>query len=583
MSRVVSAGWVGLLGAMSLLGGAFLPSQLAAVSAGAVVLAAGGLVLCEWRPDRAERLILAGAGLVVLGLAISRADVMNGMERLGWWLVAGAVLALGRRLKAWRWENLVLSMSAAWVAAAVCAEGWVFGAPRVAGFFDNPNVAAAVLLPALLLLPDLEAPAWCRGGLAALLGAGIVCTGSRAALLALVVAAVVLAPKRLRRWWPVLLVLVAAVGAWRLAAWPDPLAWRRPAIWRASLMVVREHPLLGASAGGFDETVLPFRPEEPSAVARWSKRPDTAESTPLQMAAELGLPAALLVLMGAAVLVSGRGRSSWRRTEAALLAAIAVLAMVHDVLGIPILLWLWAWLAGRAIGPPAEVENAPRPLWAKAVMAVALVALLGRAVLPPELVRVAVHDGSSPREAGRVEPLASLPWALEARRLLNLRDWSWEDAAAAGDAADRALEFHRRDATTWYALAECRARTAWELGMTPAVLEGAEIAFDTATSLDPHSPWAWLAWARAERNRGRLNRAVALARRAVIEEPCLVRGWLLIGRLALDSGQVDKARAALARSLAARDRGRGRLLTRYERDLVEAPSWEVRQLQEALP
>ncbi len=583
MSRAVSAGWIGVLSTMCLLGGAFLPSQLGAVSAGAVLLAAAGLVMSEWRPDRAEQLLLSGVILAVLGVAVARADVMNGVERLGWWLVAGAGLVLGRRLAIWRWEKVVLVISAAWTAVAVCAEAWVVGAPRAGGFFFNPNVAAAVLVPVLLLLPELAAPVWCRWGLTVLMVAGIVCTGSRAALLALVVGAVVLAPQHVKRWWPVLLVFVAAVGVWRFAVWPDSLAWRRPAIWRASLMVVREHPLLGSSAGGFDETVLPFRPEEHSAVARWSKTPDSAESTPLQLAAEIGLPAAVLVLIGVAILVMGRGPKPLRRSGAALLAAIALISMVHDVLGIPILLWLWGWLAGRAVGPPAETETARRPLMAQVVLAAALIAVLGRMVIPPELVRVAVGKGAPALAASRVEPLASLPWALEVRTLLQLPDWSWKEAASAGDAAERALEYHRRDARSWCALGECKARTARELAMAPAVLEGAEVAFDTATRLDPHSPWAWLAWAKMERDRGRLDRALALARRAVTEEPCLVRGWLLISRLGLDRGQMEKSRTALGKALAARDRARGRLLTHYERDLLEAPSWQIDQLRKALP
>ena len=81
---------------------------------------------------------------------------------------------------------------------------------------------------------------------------------------------------------------------------------------------------------------------------------------------------------------------------------------------------------------------------------------------------------------------------------------------------------------------------------------------------------------------GRIDEAVGLARRAVAEEPHAVRAWLLIARLELDRGQVDAARRALSTAqTSVTMRGRHARNT-YERDLLYAPAWQFRQLEEAL-
>jgi predicted Zn-dependent protease len=134
----------------------------------------------------------------------------------------------------------------------------------------------------------------------------------------------------------------------------------------------------------------------------------------------------------------------------------------------------------------------------------------------------------------------------------------------------------------WGGVALAQARVVTDLGPWPDAVREARRAFSRAVELEPHQPWYWLEWARFERTMGRIDEAVGLARRAVAEEPHAVRAWLLISRLELDRGQVDAARSALATartSIATRTR---HARNAYERDLLYAPPWQFRQLEEAL-
>ncbi len=580
MSRVLTVGWTCLLGLMWLYGGAFLPRQLVWISALAALLVGVTAAGLRGPLDPGERLLAAGLGLAALGLLVVHGDPLSGLERLGWWAVGLAALVAGRRGSTLRWGTPPLMAAAVCVALGTMAEGIVLGVPRAGGLFENPNVAAGVLVPALVLVVGAKIPGPVRGAVAAILLAGLVATGSRAGLVAVMAAGAVAVPRRWRRWWPLAAALLVAAGVWRMTAWPDPLAWRRPAIWKASATVALSHPLWGASAGAFDEAVLPFRPEEPTAVARWSKRPGSAESTPLQALAETGLPAAGLLGWGFLVLATAAVRRG--APDAAMVGAVLVFAVFHDVLGVPVLLWSWAWMLGRAAGPPGTAARSGGHPAAVAMAGLAVALLLGRATVAPELALVRLH-GDGPVSAAATEPLLALPWLERAHEKLTEPGWSWQDGAEALDAADRVTSLHPADSTGWRLLGECAARTARELAMLPPVSRRARQAFEHATRLDPHSPWGWLGWARLERDLGRLERAQALARRALTEEPHLVRGWLLLARLALDRGEVGTARRALLEAEAALRLERGRLLSRYERDLLEAPRWQLEQLRKAVP
>jgi predicted Zn-dependent protease len=126
------------------------------------------------------------------------------------------------------------------------------------------------------------------------------------------------------------------------------------------------------------------------------------------------------------------------------------------------------------------------------------------------------------------------------------------------------------------------ARVVADFGRWPDSVEGAREAFARAIALEPHQPWSFLEWARLERNLGRTDDAIDLVRRALDEEPHTVRARLFLARLELDRGEVKAARQAYAAAVNSA-RLRKRLdLNAYERELLDAPTWQFREIAEAL-
>jgi cytochrome c-type biogenesis protein CcmH/NrfG len=155
-------------------------------------------------------------------------------------------------------------------------------------------------------------------------------------------------------------------------------------------------------------------------------------------------------------------------------------------------------------------------------------------------------------------------------------------AAEAIARSRRAVRVRPSSAVLWGELGIVQTRVVTDFGLWPDSVEGAREAFARATELEPHQPWHWLEWARLERSLGNLEAASSLARRAIEAEPHAVRVWLFIARLELDRGQVEGARLAFreARDSAALRTRRG--LNSYEKELVSAPEWQFRELEEAL-
>jgi O-antigen ligase len=229
----------------------------------------------------------------------------------GAWLLAGAAS---------------VAISLPQVFAPSLADGdWIArsGIPgRAVGNLRQPNHLATLLLwSAVAVVPILE---WVRtrgaaqtasvmlAGLFALLLFGVVLSGSRTGL----VGAALLAPwglldGRLSRASRALLIaspLICAGGWWMLtllaglqdAATPLGAAARlgesdlssgRLSIWRDTLTLISQHPWLGVGFGEFNFawTLTPFPQRHPQFF-------DHTHNLPLQLAVELGVPLALLVL-----------------------------------------------------------------------------------------------------------------------------------------------------------------------------------------------------------------------------------------------------------------------------------------------
>jgi O-antigen ligase len=147
----------------------------------------------------------------------------------------------------------------------------------------------------------------------------------------------------------------------------DPYNYARISIWKSSLEVIAQKPLLGVGFGQFVHVSKRFSFPVEGQVARYLKRVGMAHSEYLQHMAELGIPAALLLfcLLGYLMfLVWKRSASAWTENrcfhEAAILTAIGVAAhaLVDNCWTIPVTA---ASLIVVALADPLPVTPRKRP------------------------------------------------------------------------------------------------------------------------------------------------------------------------------------------------------------------------------
>ena len=228
---------------------------------------------------------------------------------------------------------------------------------------------------------------WCAA--AFLMIRGVVLTGSRTALVAMLgLATWGLADRNLSRLPRIGLVLapvvagatLLAVNAWLHAqvqgvspydrAGGAGLTAFRNEIWANALVLIREQPWLGVGWGQFNFawSLTPF-------TTRGAGLVDNVHNLPLQLAVELGVPAAL-VMMGLLVAALWIAFRRVRRlpgeagVDARSTLMIVVLMGLHSMLEYPLwyayMLLPTAWAFGLALGTAARVEptagDAPLPL-----------------------------------------------------------------------------------------------------------------------------------------------------------------------------------------------------------------------------
>ncbi|MDP2007596.1 MAG: Wzy polymerase domain-containing protein [Rubrivivax sp.] len=385
-----------------------LPASLALSTLGtlfaAAVLVAGGAG-ARARPD-AEALFAAFCGA---------------------WVAAGA-LNIGVALVQVFWPDLP---DGAWIAAS--------GIPgRAVGNLRQPNHLSSLLLwhciavVALLELGRLKRR-WASLLLAAAVFA-VVLTASRTGLVSvLVLAAWGLLDRRLSR--PARLLLLAAPLAY-LLSWLAMAQWAtltqhtfggaqrlaesditssRVGIWRDTLTLIAQQPWTGVGFGEFNFawtlTPLPQRP-----VAFF----DHTHNLPLQLAVELGLPLATVV-MALLLWALWRGfRQAWAVPAGLGVAQRCAMLMVlmiglHSLVEYP--LWYsyfllpaaWAWgfalqgpaRATAASNPPGVAAAAPAlsPATSRSVTAAALLVAVGAALSVADYLRVAAIFSATPGAA----------------------------------------------------------------------------------------------------------------------------------------------------------------------------------------
>lgn len=263
---------------------------------------------------------------------------------------------------------------------------------RAVGNLRQPNHLSSLLLWAAIAVVALVELRRLRRPFAAvlfgLLVFAVVLTGSRTGLVGMAVLALwALLDRRLSRWSRVLLLaapLVYAACFAGMAEWAkamgegfgaasrfggggDPSS-SRFAIWRNTLALIAQQPWTGVGFGEFNFawTLTPF-PDRPVAFF------DHTHNLPLQLAVELGLPLAALVML--ALLASlGFAFAAARRAEGELgsarRAALVMVVMIglHSLLEYPLwyayfllpAAWLLAFAGGHASLP--RVESPSRPL-----------------------------------------------------------------------------------------------------------------------------------------------------------------------------------------------------------------------------
>jgi O-antigen ligase len=579
----------------AILGGAFFPGPRLVVGVLLAVVMGWGTALIGRRLAADEWLLFAFITWAVLSAVAAASAPLAARETLAVWMVAWVLWLVARRAcgVASQAGLMILCVSAVIVALGVALEAFGFGQVRVGGLLENPNVAASLLVVAV---PSLMPIAWWRGlrlAAATVIVLGLVLTGSRAGLLALLAAAAIALPRGRAR----LLGLatggagVAAVLIWRFADQPDVLAWFRPAIWSAVLRLWWANPVAGVGPGGLVDAAGAQRILHADHVGQHQFLIAYAESSPLAVLVQTGLVG---FLIAAAALVVW-----WRRVRRerklsrplrAALAAMAVMAGFHDLLTVDVVLWWWALVIGLAeTREPQPVSDrkglrlstSPRPVIG---LVSAFIVLWG--VVQPASARWTWRS-AGPNQAAvapaiRSEGWLDTPLEWRTRDLLRQESWDWETAAEAVSHAHRAVRIHPGAARLWSILGLVHARVVAEHGPWPDSVERARAAFARATELEPHLPWAWLEWARLERNLGRTSVAIDLVRRALEEEPHTVQARLFLARLELDRGNEETARDVYFEAVqSARLSGRTDLNT-YERELLSAPAWQFRELGEVL-
>ena len=591
IAAVIGAGTVSMAVA---LGGAFDPWERVIVGVlMAVVAVVLGLGL-RGLPRREELVALAFVGWAA-GSAVCRPTYpLAAKEMVTGWLVAWIVWVAVRRLDRARGHLVGWLMAAAAVVVAVTVLGEAVGAGmlRSGGLFVNPNVAAALLVPTVpgvwLLFGPRSNTRWLWLVVPSVV-AGAVLTGSRAGLLALLVVVAVLLPRgRARRIGVALAALAAVVFlVWRFTASPDSLAWHRLEIWRALVPLVLEHPLVGVGSGWLEESTGVVRIAHDGGIARYGHIIGSAESSYFGVLVRTGIVG--LGLLVTAFMLWWRRAPERARSGAALavVAGVAVLALFHDFLDVDVVLWWWAVWLGLAVPVVTttsddieEPTNWRAPVALAAALAVGFVVLWG--VARPAYARWVwwqeIPDDEVAVRAMRAEPWLSEPAEWVVRNRLAAPSWNWETVAEILVWSRRAVTVHPGSARIWSEDAKVGARIANDFGPWPDALERARNGFERAVELEPHLPWYPLQWASFERSVGHTDEARELARRAVTNEPNFVRGWLFLARMDLDDGDVGSARLAYQRAADAAALAATKLLTRYERDLLRAPRWQVDEI-----
>jgi O-antigen ligase len=579
----------------AVLGGAFYPGPrivigvlIAVILGWSAMTARGGLCAEEWA-------FLAFVGWGVAAAVGSSSTPLAARETVAVWFVAWGLWLFARRAgeRSVRLGSIALASTAAILALGVMLEAAGAEMIRVGGLLENPNVTAALLVAAIPLLSITGTrPRWIlvAGGSVLL---GLIATGSRAGLLAVLLAGAVILPRGRPRTFGLLAGVLGAVGVltWRFVSQPDILAWFRPAIWGAVFRIWGTQPWSGVGPGGLADAAGVERLLHDDHVGQHQFLIAYAESTPLAVLVQTGL-VGMFIAVAAVVLwwMGWRRRGALSRHLRGALAAMVVIGAFHDVLTVDVVLWWWAVAIGlmeaHGVPRPAKTEDREKILPSQIVFGMAFAFIVLWGVVQPAwarwLWRSEGPEAGVVARATRAELWYDAPFEWQPRNLLRQTPWRWHEAAEAIALSEEAARIHPGAARLWSLSGIVHARVITDLGPWPDSVQRARKAFARAVELEPHQPWPWLEWARLERNLGHTERAVDLVTSALEEEPHAVRARLFLARLLADLGEKEAAREALDTALRSVRLRMRPGLNAYERELLSAPAWQFRELDGAL-
>ncbi len=374
------------------------------------------------QPQRGVWAVLLALGLTALSVAWSWGPgglpASLALSALGLLGAAAVLLAGGAGARASASaQDLFVLFCVAWVLAGVLNAGvavvqvfapmlpdgdWIASSSipgRAVGNLRQPNHLSSLLLwaaIALVALAELRRIGWqAATALLALMVFGVVLSASRTGLVSVVLLALWgLADRRLARSTRALLLAAPLLYA---AAWVGMAQWAAAAshcfggaarlaesdisgsrfgIWANTLALIGQQPWAGVGWGEFNFawSLTPF-PGRPTAFF------DHTHNLPLQLAVELGLPLATLVLALLLWALWRAARTAWA-TPAGLGAAqrcalmMVVMIGLHSLLEYPLwyayfllpAAWAWGFALGGGAAAPSSISRSRGLTWAGAAL-----------------------------------------------------------------------------------------------------------------------------------------------------------------------------------------------------------------------
>ena len=448
---------------------------------------------------------------------------------------------------------------------------------RPAGTFLNPNHFGIWAVAVLLLSWGARENRKSRSAaIASLLlslpvVAGLVLCGSRGAFLGLLLGGGWLLRRRLAAvpaGWrkpaivaALLLVMLMGSRQWSRLQDYDPFRYYRLKIWRASLGAVVDDPWWGSGPGQFAGAAANLRFPDEEAPFRYDRAFSKTHSDLLRVPAELGVPAALALLL---VLALGLRELRRRRLAGrpdpgadgllAALLALAVQAIVDNPSRWPATYLLASALIGSLLSVPAErrrIGGSLRAAFAGLLLLVFAVGEVGPFLAWQRTIdlgrggRLTESDYRQLRSASRLNRIHP-GYALRLAQYLAGRGEAWEleTYARARESAERAVRLQPADAAYRKGLARIEALGCRTLFRDEACRERTRTLYREAGSLSRYDPSIPLELAMFLSDLGDPAGARRAAERALALEPEAALPRLVLARTFLEDGSTAGARRA---------------------------------------